>query len=65
MPDIAAEPVLSLQGVSVRYDTSDDWIGDGIDLQIRRGETMQLLGPSGCGKSRPPARHGSEAVPAG
>ncbi len=47
----SAAPVLSLQGVSVRYDTGEDWIGDGIDLNICAGQTVLLLGPSGCGKS--------------
>lgn len=51
MPEQPAAPVLSLRGVSVRYDTSDDWIGAGLDLDIAAGETVLLLGPSGCGKS--------------
>ncbi|MCQ4631211.1 ATP-binding cassette domain-containing protein [Shinella sp. CPCC 100929] len=44
-------PVISLKDVSIRYDTSDRWIGDQIDLDIYPGETVLLLGPSGCGKS--------------
>jgi ABC-type transporter Mla maintaining outer membrane lipid asymmetry ATPase subunit MlaF len=24
---------------------------DGVDLSLRRGETLSLLGPSGCGKT--------------
>ncbi|SJM58136.1 ABC transporter ATP-binding protein [Gulosibacter sp. 10] len=45
------EPVLTLRGVSVRYDTAEDWVGSGLDLDIAAGETVLLLGPSGCGKS--------------
>ncbi|MGB4777934.1 ABC transporter ATP-binding protein [Microbacterium sp.] len=45
------DPVLSLRGVSIRYDTGEDWIGTGLDLDIRAGQTALLLGPSGCGKS--------------
>lgn len=44
-------PVISLKDVSIRYDTSDRWIGDQIGLDIYPGETVLLLGPSGCGKS--------------
>lgn len=45
------EPVISLDGVSIRYDTGERWIGDRINLNIDPGETVLLLGPSGCGKS--------------
>lgn len=44
-------PIISLAGVSVRYDSSEAWVGEHIDLQIGLGETVLLLGPSGCGKS--------------
>lgn len=46
-----SNPVISLRGVSIRYDTGAEWIGDRIDLDIHPGETVLLLGPSGCGKS--------------
>ncbi|MGA9918773.1 MAG: energy-coupling factor transporter ATPase [Paraburkholderia sp.] len=51
LPVDETEPVISLRGVSVRYDTGETWIGDRIDLDIYPGETVLLLGPSGCGKS--------------
>ena len=40
---------LELRGVSKRY--GETLALDGVDLQVRRGETLALLGPSGCGKS--------------
>ena len=40
---------LELRGVSKRY--GETMALDGVDLQVRRGETLALLGPSGCGKS--------------
>ena len=40
---------LDLRGVSKRY--GETLALDGVDLQVRRGETLALLGPSGCGKS--------------
>lgn len=43
------EPLVSVRGLRVRYGKRE--ILSGIDLEIRRGETMVILGPSGCGKS--------------
>ena len=51
MSDHELDPVLSLRGVSVRYDSGDDWIGAGLNLDVPAGQTVVLLGPSGCGKS--------------
>lgn len=45
----AAEPVLSVRDVVVSYNGRR--VLDGINLDIRRGETMVLLGGSGSGKS--------------
>jgi ABC-2 type transport system ATP-binding protein len=44
-----AEPVVHLQGVSKTYGAIR--AVDGIDLTIRRGETVALLGPNGAGKT--------------
>ncbi len=45
----AAEPVISVRNVVVSYNGRR--VLDGINLDIRRGETMVLLGGSGSGKS--------------
>src|SRR5579871_2842122 len=45
----AAEPAISVRNVVVSYDGRR--VLDGINLDIRRGETMVLLGGSGSGKS--------------
>jgi NitT/TauT family transport system ATP-binding protein len=49
----AAEPVVALKGVSVRFTTDRGTITalDNIDLAVEQGGFMTLLGPSGCGKS--------------
>ncbi|MGP3975834.1 energy-coupling factor transporter ATPase [Streptomyces sp. 8N114] len=46
-----AEPLVRLHRVRVRHHASEDWTGDGTDLELRTGETVLLLGPSGAGKS--------------
>ncbi|TDD18947.1 ABC transporter ATP-binding protein [Nonomuraea diastatica] len=43
--------LIEAEGVAVRYDTSDGWVGGGLDLDVSVGEVVLLLGPSGCGKS--------------
>jgi polar amino acid transport system ATP-binding protein len=47
--DAAARPVLSIAGLVKRFGANT--VLDGIDLQVKRGETVCLLGPSGSGKS--------------
>lgn len=43
-------PACELDGVRVRYGP-DSVALDGVDLQLRTGETVALLGPSGAGKT--------------
>jgi len=52
--------ILQLTDVRVRFPVSNDWLGrprgyahalNGIDLQVRAGETLGIVGESGCGKS--------------
>ncbi|WP_213132812.1 ABC transporter ATP-binding protein [Citrobacter sp. FP75] len=52
--------LLSLQDVHVNFPTRKNWLGkvtervhalNGMDLQIRQGETLGIVGESGCGKS--------------
>ena len=59
----AEAPLLAARNISKYYDQSegflDDLIGDarpvravdGVDLEVRRGETLAVVGESGCGKS--------------
>lgn len=52
--------LLSLQDVHVNFPARRNWLGkvtehvhalNGMDLQIRQGETLGIVGESGCGKS--------------
>ncbi|KAF1032712.1 MAG: putative D,D-dipeptide transport ATP-binding protein DdpF [Pseudomonas sp.] len=54
------EPLLTLRDVRVKFPVKNDWLGrprgyahalNGIDLQVRPGETLGIVGESGCGKS--------------
>ena len=45
-----AEAIVRLQGIAKTYAGSVSAVA-GIDLEIRRGETIALLGPNGAGKS--------------
>jgi phospholipid/cholesterol/gamma-HCH transport system ATP-binding protein len=49
MPTEAGEPLISYRGVRKAF--GSNVLYDGLDLDIRRGETLTILGPSGCGKS--------------
>lgn len=46
-----SDPIVQLAGVTMRYDTADASVLDGIDLTIGRGESVAIVGESGCGKS--------------
>ncbi|MBL8670273.1 MAG: sn-glycerol-3-phosphate ABC transporter ATP-binding protein UgpC [Alphaproteobacteria bacterium] len=43
--------VVTLEGLSKRYDSGSAQAVDGVTLTVADGEFMVLLGPSGCGKS--------------
>jgi len=49
--EAGASPVLSLEGLRVRYPGSDRATLEGLDLTLGVGERLALVGPSGCGKS--------------
>ena len=50
---MSGTPVLSVRGLSKRYRVKGTRIDalDGVDLDIRRGETMAIVGESGSGKT--------------
>ncbi len=52
--------ILGLNDVRVHYPMGNDWLGrpkavahalNGIDIEVRAGETLGVVGESGCGKS--------------
>ncbi len=45
-----AAPLVSLQGIGKTFPNGVAALS-GLDLDVRRGDTLTLLGPSGCGKS--------------
>jgi peptide/nickel transport system ATP-binding protein len=58
--DGSDEPLLSVEGLTKHYPVTEGWLRrevgrvravDGIDFELRQGETLGLIGESGCGKS--------------
>ena len=45
------ESLISLRGVTKRYDGSTRPALDSVDLDIEAGRITAIMGPSGCGKS--------------
>jgi len=57
---MSTPPILTLRGLQVRFPVGADWLGranehvhalNGVDLDIRPGETLGVVGESGCGKT--------------
>ncbi len=42
---------LTLSALSFRYSEAEPFIFEGIDMEIKPGESVAIIGPSGCGKS--------------
>jgi ATP-binding cassette subfamily C protein CydC len=49
--DAPAAHDLEIMGLSFRYEESDPWVLQDLDLHIEAGERVAIVGPSGCGKS--------------
>ena len=57
---LVSDTLLTLRDVHINFPARKNWLGkttehvhaiNGIDLQIRRSETLGIVGESGCGKS--------------
>lgn len=55
MPQAGDAPLLELTGITKTYSALEDGAAAsvlrGVDLQVRRGESVSIVGASGCGKS--------------
>jgi oligopeptide transport system ATP-binding protein len=53
-PEACREPLLEIRGLDVRFTTTrgEIHVVRGIDLDVRRGETLAIVGESGSGKSQ-------------
>jgi peptide/nickel transport system ATP-binding protein len=59
-PRMGSAPLVRFENVHMRFPIGANWMGrpraqvhalNGVDLEIRRGETLGIVGESGCGKS--------------
>ncbi|MDO5639406.1 MAG: peptidase domain-containing ABC transporter [Neisseria sp.] len=51
MPECGEEIEIVVENVAFRYAESEPWVLQGVNLNIRQGESVALVGSSGCGKS--------------
>jgi ATP-binding cassette subfamily B protein RaxB len=45
------QPSIELVDLHFRYADQEPWVLNGVNLEIRAGESVAIVGPSGCGKS--------------
>lgn len=50
-PKLAFEDRIVVEDLRYRYPNKEEWVLNGIGLEIRRGETIGLIGKSGSGKT--------------